>query len=365
MDALDRQAEGAPAIRVGIVQPNVPVGAVSAGDRMHRLLGPSARAEAAGAELVVWPEAGAYPYRVQRPLRHDRMLGPGRVQIGHRLPVLFGANTREAGERFGYNTAYLMADSGEVLSRYDKVNLVPLGEYIPLIDPDVIHRWIPEISHLLAGAGPARFVLERDSGRREAGGRTEGEAGTVPDDAIGIAPLICYEDILPDFVRASATQAGGVELFANLTIDAWYGDSAEPWEHLALAAFRSVEHRVPMVRSVSTGVSAVIDHNGRTVGRIPLRPVAVRTLDEYPPELLVEDVVLPRNTAEAPTPYARGGWLFGPACVLGVAVVAVRAALGARRRDGAGGAAAAEAGASGSQSRSSRARSRPRRDSAL
>ena len=120
-------------------------------------------------------------------------------------------------------------------------------------------------------------------------------------------------------MREVAALPGGVELFVNVTIDAWYGDSAEPWEHLALAQLRSVEHRIPMVRSVSTGVSAVIDAAGRLVAHIPLRPVAEDTLADFPPELLVEDVALPRNTAEAPTPYARGGWLLGPFCVVGVA----------------------------------------------
>jgi apolipoprotein N-acyltransferase len=67
---------------------------------------------------------------------------------------------------------------------------------------------------------------------------------------------------------------------------------------------------------VSTGVSAVIDHNGRLVAHLPLRPVAPGTLAEYPPESLLYDVALPRNTEREPTPYARGGWLFLPACTL-------------------------------------------------
>jgi len=307
MRALDREAEGAPVVRVGIVQPNVPVGSVSARARMERLAGPSAQAEQAGAEIVVWPEAGAYPYRVARPHRHDAALGRGRVLARHRLPTIFGANTRVPGERFGYNSVYALAADGEVTGRYDKVNLVPIGEKIPIIDPDVVTDWIPQIAHHHAGEAAERFAIETLA------------SGSAAGRSVYVGPLICYEDIIPGFVREVAALPGGVELFVNVTIDAWYGDSAEPWEHLALAQLRSVEHRIPMVRSVSTGVSAVIDAAGRLVAHIPLRPVAEDTLADFPPELLVEDVALPRNTAEAPTPYARGGWLLGPFCVVGVA----------------------------------------------
>lgn len=311
LHAVDRAAAGAPQIRVGIVQPNVPVGNVSGPERMARLTGPSARLAGAGAEIVVWPEAGAYPYGIHRPFRHDRELGPGRVLAAHRVPTVFGANTRDPGARFGYNTVYLLAGDGGVLAHYDKVNLVPFGESIPLIDPDLVTDWIPQIAHHHSGEAPARFVVERE---RDA---SHGQASHEP---VALAPLICYEDILPGFVREVAAQPGGVELFVNVTIDAWYGDSAEPWEHLALAQFRSVEHRIPMVRSVSTGVSAVIDHGGRVVARIPLRPVSEATLSRYPPESLLEDVTLPRNTRTDPTVYARGGWVFGPLCTIGAFV---------------------------------------------
>lgn len=306
MGEVDRAAAKAPSVRVGIVQPNVPVGAVSAEIRMARLTEPSARLERAGAELIVWPEAGAYPYGIIRPFRHDRRLGPGRVLGTHRTPTIFGANTRESGARFGYNSVYLLASSGDVIGHYDKINLVPFGESIPLIDPDWVTDRIPQIAHHERGEAPARFVLEEplDPHADRAGW------------PLSMGPLICYEDIIPSFVREVAAQPGGISLFVNVTIDAWYGDSAEPWEHLALAQFRSIEHRIPMVRSVSTGVSAVIDHNGRLVAHLPLRPVTPATLADHPPESLLYDVVLPRNTEDEPTPYARGGWLFLPVCTV-------------------------------------------------
>ena len=265
----------------------------------------------------MWPEAGVLPYRVSRPFRGDSKSSRRRVLAQHRTPTVFGAGSREKDARFGFNSAYFIDTEGRVLGSYDKVNLVPLGESIPIIDPHWVTDRIPQIAHHQAGEQPGRFVLERDA---------------VSAQQVAFAPLICYEDIIPGYVREAALQEGGISLFVNLTIDAWYGDSAEPWEHLALAQFRAVEHRVPIVRSVSTGVSAVVDYNGRLVAHIPLRPVTLENLDDYPPELLVETIAMPRNTEDQPTLYARGGWMFPYLC--GLLVVLGGARIVARRRDG-------------------------------
>jgi apolipoprotein N-acyltransferase len=318
MATLDAETEAAPTLRVAIVQPNLPVGGVPGRIKMDRLSVPSQRAERMGADLIVWPEAGAYPYRIDRPFIHDRDLGPGRALARHATPTIFGANSWEPGERFGRNAVYSLAADGRVLATYDKVNLVPFGEAIPIVDPNWVTDRIPHIAHHERGEAPGRFVLEARTSPPE------------PGREIAAGPLICYEDIIPGFVRQVAALPGGIDLFVNVTIDAWYGDSAEPWEHLALAQFRSVEHRIPMVRSVSTGVSAVVDQTGRLVAHIPLRPVGVDTLADYPPELLVERIALPRNTERRPTPYARFGWLFPQVCQL--TAVGMGIALLRRRR---------------------------------
>jgi apolipoprotein N-acyltransferase len=318
MVAVDAQAAGAPKLRVGIVQPNIPVGGMSMEARLERLRGPSAELARAGAQLVVWPEAGAFPYRVSRPLAHDRDLGSARVMVGHRVPTLLGAGSRAPGARYGYNSVYLLAGDGAVLGRYDKVNLVPLGESVPVVDPDWLTDRIPNMVHLEAGEGPVRFPVPPG----------EGDAEGRP---AFLGPVICFEDIIPGFVRRVAGLEGGVEFFVNVTIDAWYGDTAEPWEHLALAQFRSVEHRVPLVRSTSTGVSAVVDAAGRVQAYLPLRPVEAATAHLYPPETLIVDLVLARNTRAQPTPYARGGWLLPHACVAIVLASGAFALLGRGR----------------------------------
>jgi apolipoprotein N-acyltransferase len=315
MQSLDAEAAGAPVVRVGIVQPNVPIGPVPGSEKLARLRLPSVEAERRGAELIVWPEAGTFPYRVERPFEHDDSLRAADVMALHGRPTIFGAGSRKRGERYAYNSAYLMDPTGAVQGSYDKIKLVPIGEYIPLIDPAWITDWVPQIAHHHRGEGAVRFIVERPDG-----------AGALP-----VGPLICYEDIVASMVRDVAALDGGVVMFVNLTIDAWYGDTAEPWEHLALAQFRSVEHRVPLLRSVSSGVSAVVDYAGRRVAHIPLRPVTPENLAQYPAELMVESVKLLRNTADAPTPYASFGWLLAPLCQLGVAAVVVLRWWGARK----------------------------------
>jgi len=307
---LEARAEDAPRWRVGIVQPNVPVGNVEIEENFRRLRAPSARAEALGAEVVVWPEAGTYPYRLPRPVPDEDRLGQAGVLVGIHGPVLFGVGTRDRDGKYGFNTFAYMNREGRIAGSYDKVRPVPIGERIPIVDPIWARKQIPWISHLNPGEAPVVFEVERE--------------GAPP---VRVGPVICFEDILADYTREVAAQEGGIEVFVNSTIDAWYGYSAEPWEHLALAQIRAVEHRVPIVRSVSTGVSAAIDHLGRVQAHIPSRPVALDTLDEWPPEQIVVDLALPTNTADEPTPYARGGYTLPWLCI-GAAL-----AIGVVRRD--------------------------------
>jgi len=311
MADLEARAADAPVWRVGVVQPNVPVGDVPIDENFRRLRTPSARAQRLGAEVIVWPEAGTYPYRLPRPIPDDDELGHVGVRRGFTGPVLFGVGTRGRDDDLSYNSLAHMDRDGRIRGHYDKVRLVPIGERIPLVDPDWARSKIPWISHLNAGSSPVVFEVARADG-----------------SVVRVGPLICLEDILSDYARQVAGQEGGIEIFVNSTIDAWYGYSAEPWEHLALAQIRAVEHRVPIVRSVSTGVSAVVDHLGRLQAHVPSRPVGLHDLDAWPPEQLVEDVVLARNTAREPTPFARVGFVYPWACA-GVVV----AMVGLRRRE--------------------------------
>jgi apolipoprotein N-acyltransferase len=287
-------------VRVGIVQPNIPLlwsGPEAKQAKLARLREPSARAQAEGAELIVWPE-NMYPWPLDRPIRRD-FTDDDRILALHSLPTIFGAGSIADEDPFGYNTVFNMAADGEVLATFDKVLLVPLGEHIPIVDPVWATSQVAGMAHNFAGAGPVRFVV------------TPGPVGsTAPPIAVG--PLVCYEDVAAGFAREVAAQPGGISLFVNLTNDTWFGAGAEPWGHLALAQFRSVEHRIPMVRSVNSGPSSAIDRAGRVTATTTVRPAEVAAL--VPPEYVVAEVAIGRDTEGAPTVFARGGWLLAHLC---------------------------------------------------
>ena len=133
-----------------------------------------------------------------------------------------------------------------------------------------------------------------------------------------LAPMICYEDIFPSFGRRVAKL--GPNLLVNITNDAWFGNTSEPWEHMALSVYRAVELRLDLVRAVNTGVSTVID----AAGRVRKKTIAVDP-DEgpvpAPPMTLLEDVAI---LAPA-TLYATLGEWFGGLCLAIVLVLGLRA----------------------------------------
>jgi len=313
--SVDAELATARTVRVGIVQPNNALADRNTTERMDKLRSMSASAQSDGAQMIVWPEAGAFPFSIRRPFLRDSRRPSYRILSGFSLPTIFGAGTYASDEKWERNSVYHLAADGTVQARYDKTVLVPIGEYVPVIDPNWVQGLVPAVSHNIAGDGPARFEVKPAP--------TEDDPTPAP---VLAGPLVCYEDIMPTVARATAAQAGGVELFVNVTIDTWFGETAEPWEHLALAQFRSVEHRIPMVRSVSAGVSTSIDAGGRVVGQLPVTGPTLT--NPVAPMQMVTEVALPRNTAERPTVYARVGWLIPWLCqawalgVVGFAVLA-------------------------------------------
>jgi apolipoprotein N-acyltransferase len=178
-----------------------------------------------------------------------------------------------------YNSIYVIDHDGSVLSVYDKLHLVPFGEYLPYQD-------------LMEKLG---FVqLTKVQGGFIAGSRRR--AMEIPG-APRALPLICYEAIFPADVAARDERPGWI---INLTNDGWFGISTGPYQHLAQARLRVIEEGLPMVRAANTGISAVIDPLGRIVARLGLGIEGVL------------DAGLP--AAIAPTVYARVGNI--PAAVI-------------------------------------------------
>ena len=306
---VDAARAAAPKVKTGLVQANVGILEKWDPEEFAKLLVTHQRASAelarAGAELMVWPES-SYPYALPRPFEHEWPAGdPRRVRVGFDTPLLFGALTRTVGrpqkpaDKYPYNTALMMDGEGSVTGAYDKVFLMLFGEYIPFYDSiPWFTQLFPEASNFSRGSDPASFPL-RVRGR---------------DYKLG--PLICYEDILPSFTRRVAKLSPNA--LVNITNDAWFGRTAEPYQHLALAVFRTVENRLELVRAVNTGVSAHVDAAGRVLARTDSVDPAL-TPDAPPATLLVDLAMLDGGGL-----YRHVGDLFGFGCALALIALCVR-----------------------------------------
>jgi len=221
--------------------------------------------------LVVWPET-ALPFFYQDDQPLSRQVKNLVSVTG--ADLLFGgpAYIRRGKDLVFTNRVFLLPVKGS-LQYYDKVHLVPFGEYVPL------GRLLPFVQRLVPSAG--NFVPGK---------------GLRPlrlSNGITLWPLVCFESIFPELTRRYARQ--GVRLLANLTNDAWFGRSSAPYQHYAMAVFRAVESRLPLIRAANTGISAVIDPWGRAICSAGLFKEAVL------------DVSIPLHQPQ-PTFYHRWGY---------------------------------------------------------
>ncbi|MEE8443723.1 MAG: apolipoprotein N-acyltransferase [Alphaproteobacteria bacterium] len=215
---------------------------------------------------VIWPET-ATPFNLTGNPEARRaaatIVPPGGM-------LLTGVTRREGGPPRIWNSMVAVDDNAEIAGIYDKFHLVPFGEYMPLASILPFGKITAGALNFSAGPGPLTLRLEG-----------------LP----AVGPLICYEVIFPGRV----VDAHDRPLWLlNLTNDAWYGMTAGPHQHLAIARARSIEEGLPLVRSANTGISAVYDAYGREISRLGLNQTGVI------------DVLLPA-AAPAPPPYAGFG----------------------------------------------------------
>lgn len=244
---IEHAEQRAPVLRTAVVQPNHTIErrrelALSGLEAFAAdLIAQSREAIAAaaprgGLDVLVWPEGAlrADPLDARhRPVR-DFARESG-------VEIWTGANHHGRGadgREVAHNSAFRIDRNGKVDRRYDKNILVPFGEYVPAADWFPLLDAIPTVARFEPGegtptysAGPARFVF-----------------------------LICYEAIRSAYVRDAVRN--GANLLVNVTVDAWYGDRGEQSQHLMLAALQSALLGIPMIRSTTTGISAVVDARG-------------------------------------------------------------------------------------------------------
>jgi len=253
---FDAVSAAAPQLSVGVVQPNVAYNEKGvehpelAGQQLAAMQAQSLELQDAGAQLIVWPES-SYPYGLPRDFVHDfQESNPRQIKRGFTAPLVVGAITFSRDGQQIYNSALLIDRAGRAAGRYDKMRLLAFGEYIPAADEFPWLRKLvpPGFGDFTPGAGVPTLPLATSDGR-----------------AWKLGALICYEDILPGLIRRICAQHPN--LLVNITNDTWFGEKAEPWQHLALAVYASVEQRVAMVRAVNSGVSTFIDPNGRVIAK--------------------------------------------------------------------------------------------------
>ncbi len=301
-------AGGAVSIRAGERRPggeSIPVAAIQGNVAQDRKWSPGSAAQILsdlvrltreagerGARLIVWPESSS-PYSFRRPAPAG-VPGPGvetdevYATVVRDLARAFDATLIVGsvdykvadGELRVFNSAFAVGPDGDLGGSYDKIHLVPFGEYVPL------HRLLFFVDRLAQGT-----ISDFAPGT---------VAAPLPTGIGRAATFICYEAIFPELVRRIAGKDAA--LLVNITNDAWFGTTAAPRQHLAMAAVRAAENRRFMVRAANTGISAIIDPYGRILARTPL----------------MESAVL-RGTVETRadvTPYAVCGDLFAWGCAI-------------------------------------------------
>jgi apolipoprotein N-acyltransferase len=308
-----RAAPGGESVRVAVLQGNIDQGVKWSPEWAHRTLeiyeDLTRRAAAQGATLVVWPET-AVPGSIEWDV-HLR----GRVQmlageVGATL-VVGGVGLTLDGESRPtayFDSAFVVAASGELLDRYDKTHLVPFGEYLPLQELlGVVFRALARgIAESSVTAGDAPRALEF----------------AVPGAGVLRAGVpICYELLFPDLVRHFAYD--GAQLLLAITNDAWYGRTGAPYQFLAMTALRAAETGLWTARAANTGVSAFIDARGRVHAQTGI----------FERALLVADVPL-ASRSDRMTFYALHGDWFAGGCWIGAFALLGAAGLRARRGRG-------------------------------
>ncbi len=217
----------------------------------HRRLTETADAAA----LVVWPESS-----IELMLPQDLPALPPSLMPSFKseqTDFIFGAKSfRGTLGRPGakaFNTAFFTDARGRILAHYHKQVLLAFGEYLPFAKILSLLPAIPFADGFTPGPGPIVFHLSR---------------------GVRVAPLICYEDLMPDLARrfVSETRAN---LLVNLTNDAWYGRSVGPWQHLWLAQSRAIETRRSLLRVTNTGVTSLVNARGELAKTLPMFTPAV------------------------------------------------------------------------------------------
>jgi apolipoprotein N-acyltransferase len=226
-------------------------------------------------DLLIWPEA-ATPFFFEHELDYQDKIFE--ISKDTHSPLLFGSPTlrfQQDGRPFLYNSVFLVTPEGKVTTRYDKRHLVPFGEYIPLRSIFFfLDKLVVGIGDFKAGQGPMTMTVPMSS--------------TTNSPRFGVA--ICFEVIFPALVRRMARE--GADFLVTVTNDAWFGESAAPYQHFGMVVFRAVENHLAFARAANTGISGFIGPAGHILTQTPIFSEQAVTgsipLRSWPPTFYME-----------------------------------------------------------------------------
>ncbi|HTW23597.1 MAG TPA: apolipoprotein N-acyltransferase [Candidatus Baltobacteraceae bacterium] len=204
--------------------------------------------------LIVWPEVPA-PFTMQDPDFASRAREIARDSGQDFLVGIEDWKRKAAGKWIATNSAVLLDPAGQRLFTYDKIHLVPFGEYVPL------RKWLTFAGKLTADIG------DFTPGTEYGVGHLPMVPTYVPSAGAPFSVFICYEGVLPGAVRRFT--ANGAELLINISNDGWFGRSAAPAQHVMMARVRAVENRRWLLRDTNNGFTVDVDPYGRTVAQLP------------------------------------------------------------------------------------------------
>ena len=244
MKAVDRQASRSPTLKVGLVQGNIDQSIKWDESFQLETLKIYKKLSMAVAEdkpdLIIWPET-ATPFFFQEAKEYQPFI----LEIPEKANafLLFGTPFYrvDKGKVNHYNSAFLVSPSKELIGTYDKIHLVPFGEYVPLKE-----------MLFFVGTSLGEGIGDFKSGKKIT-------SLSIPQGKFGL--LICFEIIFPDLCRRFVKT--GADFLVTITNDAWFGKTSAPYQHFATAVFRAVENRVFVARAANTGISGFIDPKGR------------------------------------------------------------------------------------------------------
>jgi len=259
--------EGGAPVKVAAVQADVALADKWDKDKLAATVDPYTRltqeAAAGGAQLVVWAETAIPAY-----VRYDRELMDWVRDLAREQEIFiftgFPDAQREAdGTVSKFNSSGLFNRQGTLVDRYAKYHLLPIGEAMPFT------RYLP-------------FLAKIDVGQAEWAPGAPPQVIRLPED-LGLFPfsgLICFESILGRLARESVRQGSGCLIV--LTNDGWFGKTAGPVQHAALARMRAAECGVPLIRCANNGISLITDERGRVLDSLPLGHAGVVAADLKP-----------------------------------------------------------------------------------